>query len=87
MKRIITLFAVATIATTACKKDKVEDCVSATDKYVKAGQAYGANPSKENCEAYKAAIEGYKNSSCYSNLSQEQKNAFDQISGMVGNCE
>lgn len=87
MKALIALFMMAAIATTGCKKDKAEDCTAATDKYVKAGQAYGADPNKENCKAYKAAIEGYKNSSCYSNLSQSQKDAFDQLSGIVGSCE
>ena len=84
MKRIITLFAVAAIATTACKKDKGVDCLAAANKINKAGEAYVNSGTTENCEAYKAAMQEYINSSCFSSLTQEQK---DNYSASVNNLD
>lgn len=78
MKRIITLFAVAAIATTACKKEKTVDCMAAVNKMQKAAEAYFNSDTKENCDAYKAAMQEYINSSCFSSLSQEQKDDLNE---------
>lgn len=78
MKRMITLFMVAAIATTSCKKDKGVDCLAAANKMQKAAETYFNSDTKENCDAYKAAMQEYINSSCFSSLSQEQKNSLQQ---------
>ncbi|MGN6440065.1 MAG: hypothetical protein ACTHMM_26295 [Agriterribacter sp.] len=87
MKAFIALLMMAAITTTSCKKDKAVDCKAAAENYVKAGKAYGENPSKENCKAYKAAIDEYKNSSCLDGLSQMEKDLFNQLYDIVGSCE
>lgn len=76
MKAFIALLMMAAIATTSCKKDKAADCVAVAEKFNKAATAYANDQTKENCAAFKAAYNDYANSSCFSSLSQDQK---DQI--------
>lgn len=87
MKAFIALFMLAAIATTGCKKDKAVDCKAAIEKVMKAQQAFTNEDTKENCKAFKAAVEEYKNSSCLSGISQAEKAVFDQLSASVGDCD
>jgi hypothetical protein len=49
----------------SCKKVKdAVNCVETAQKYADASSAYVADPTKANCDAFKAAITEYKNASC-----------------------
>lgn len=84
MKAFIALFMLAAIATTGCKKDKAVDCVAAAKKYQKAGEVFWDDQTKENCKAYKEALNEYVNSSCFSSLPQAQK---DMIKASVDDID
>ncbi|MBX3254842.1 MAG: hypothetical protein KF862_11930 [Chitinophagaceae bacterium] len=78
MKKIITVLSIAGIAFASCKKDKGVDCTAAAQKAATAGQAFANSQTKANCDAYKAAMQEYIKSSCFTNLSQEQKDALSE---------
>lgn len=65
---VIAVFAASTIS---CKKTKdAINCVEVAQKYSSALQAYGLDQSKPKCDALKASITEYMNSSC---VTAEQK--------------
>jgi hypothetical protein len=62
----LSLFVFSTCAVISCKKSKetAVNCTEIKTKVFDAGKAYVANQSKANCDAYKAAIGTYINSTC-----------------------
>lgn len=78
MKKIVTVLSIVCIAFASCKKDKGVDCSAAINKVTKAGQAFGTDQTTQNCEAYKAALQEYINSSCFTGLSQQQKESYNE---------
>lgn len=73
-KTFIALFAIAMIGGTvvSCKKEKkATDCASAIKKF------QDISPTA-NCATYKAALQDYINSDCFSSLSAEQKAQYNE---------
>lgn len=86
-KTFIALFAIAMIGGTvaSCKKDKKVDCESAVKKFSEAVSAWQSNPST-GCAGYKAALQDYINSECFSSVSAELKAQYnEQLSAL--NCD
>ncbi|MFT3748274.1 MAG: hypothetical protein QM768_08165 [Agriterribacter sp.] len=79
-KTFIALFAITMIGGTfaSCKKDKKVDCTSAGKKVTDAGIAYSQSQTSANCKSYKAALQDYLNSDCFTGLSSEQKAAYQE---------
>lgn len=71
------------VIASSCKKEKKLDCNSAAKKVVDAAQAYGTTG---NCAAYKAAIQEYLETDCFTGLSDQEKAAY-QLSLSALECE
>jgi hypothetical protein len=80
-KIMILAICVGTGLTISCKKDSVANpvnCSSNADKVTDAAIAYGNNPTKANCEAYKKTISDlYK--SCATFYTGAYKQALDEF--------
>ena len=79
MKKFFAVLLVGGIAFASCKKDKSPiDCTTAANNITKAAQAYGTAPTKENCQAYKAALNDLiNNSTCSGSLSASDKELYN----------
>ena len=79
-KTFITLFAIAMIGGTvvSCKKDNKVDCTTAVKNATDAATAYFGNQSSANCKNYKAALQDYINSDCFTGLTSEQKATYQE---------
>lgn len=81
MKKVLFALLVITVGTGAmvsCKKDKATDCTAAVKNLSDATTAYYGAMNPANCKTYKAALQDYINSSCFSSLSAEQKAPFQE---------
>lgn len=78
MKKMIASLLISGVLFASCKKDKGVDCMAAVNKATKASETYFGSQTKENCDAYKAAMQEYINSSCFTSLTQEQKNSYNE---------
>jgi len=81
MKKIIFAFAVATISTIAltnCSKSNPITCTEKAAKVQAAAAVYVADDKKENCLAYKAAIQDYVNS-CATSMTADQKAQYEAM--------
>jgi hypothetical protein len=77
-KLILSMAAIATLAASvaSCKKTKdAINCVDAANKYQAASLAYFQSQTKANCEALKATLTDYLNSSC---VPAEEKAALQE---------
>jgi hypothetical protein len=80
----IAVVAAMVMAVASCKKTKdAINCVDAAKKYSDASNAYFQSQTKANCDAYKAALNDYMNSSC---VTPEQK-AVLQASAEAITCQ
>lgn len=79
------LFAVVMIGASviSCKKEKTVDCNAATKKVSDAASAYMGEQSSANCKNYKAALQEYFNSACFSDLSAAEKEQYQDIVDML----
>lgn len=85
-KTFVAFFAIAMIGGTiaSCKKEKTVDCNTAIKNVTDAATAYTQSQTSANCKTYKAALQDYINSSCFSSLSSEQKALYnEQVNGLT----
>lgn len=76
MKKLFLVFATMAVVMTACKKNvggkdnpnDMSNCKSLTDKAASTNSAYAADPSKENCIAFKDALQAIVDGDCQSEL-------------------
>jgi hypothetical protein len=82
-KLILSMAVIATLAASvaSCKKTKdAINCVDAANKYEAASLAYFQSQTKGNCDALKAALTDYLNSSC---VPAEQKAALQEAASTL----
>ncbi|HYE53848.1 MAG TPA: hypothetical protein VD996_03365 [Chitinophagaceae bacterium] len=81
MKKALSVLLIAgvlSVSMTACKKDKAEDCTALAQAVSDKGAAYMTSSTAANCNAYKAALNDYVNSSC-SQLTADQKALYQEM--------
>lgn len=82
MKKILFGFLICGIApvlVSSCKKEKKLDCNSAAKKVVDAAQVYSTNINSANCKTYKAALQEYFGTDCFTGLGAQEKAAYQSM--------
>lgn len=85
MKKVFPfIFALALCSMSSCGEDDIPlfDCISAGITLNNARQAYEADQSTENCEAYRAAAQNLLDNNCAGNGSDDYQAILDSL----GNC-